>query len=912
MSSDFLNLFTERLREAGLVLHGGIQADGRLHRCGVEGKPKGQDGAYRIHLYAPASAWWQNWRTGESGTWTAKADKDLTDAERQALRQRIEEDKATRQAEQERRWAAAAKLARSVWEAAAPATDEHPYLVKKQVPPLGLRQSKDGRLIVPVLGGDGKVQSLQFIAGDGGKLFLSGGKTAGGFFPLPAKDGSKTEPLVIAEGYATAASVHLATGYACLVAFNAGNLEAVATMARAKYPKREIILAADNDVLTDGNPGVTKATAAAQAVGGKLAICPAHEGRATDFNDLHRWRSLEAVRAVVEAAQTASLPEPEEKLPAGFSIRTGGPMPGLWHTEVREGADPVETWVGGMLAVLGATRDEKGTAWGLLLEWPDADGTSHTWAMPKAMLAGRDSSAVIARLADEGWRFAAGQKARNLFYKFLAEYETRKRVLCVPSTGWHHGAFVFPDATIKNMSDVVGRVGRPYGDKDFQTSDKEKTCRTMSDGLGDERIVLQVQTAHNPFRTAGALDGWRESIGNRSRGNSRIMLALCASLAAVLLEPSGLESGGINWTGSSSTGKTTALVVGGSVWGRGASSGGYVQNWRATSNGLEGLAALHSDAALCLDEIGQAPGRTIQEAAYMLANGMGKGRAYQDGSAKAIRSWRCMVLSTGEKGLAEKIADEGGHVQAGQLVRLIDVPADAGAGMGIFEDLHGHESPQAFADALKRAAATDYGHAARAFISKVQEHRDEAQKDLAGFLDRGSENFCPADADGQVRRVARRFLLCAAAGEMAAEWGILPWGEGEAVQAVRTCFEAWLTLRGGIGAAEDTAIVEQVRLFLEQHGQSRFQDMDRPDAVCINRVGFRREGADGITVYYVLPESFKEVVKGHATDKAARVLRDIGILQPDGKRLKRWLPSLPGMGRQAGYVLSVGGEHEDS
>ena len=92
---------------------------------------------------------------------------------------------------------------------------------------------------------------------------------------------------MIAEGYATAASLHLATGYACLVAFNAGNLKAVAVMSREKYAKREIILCADNDTETQGNPGRKAASRAARAVGGKLAVCPAHEGRATDFNDLH-------------------------------------------------------------------------------------------------------------------------------------------------------------------------------------------------------------------------------------------------------------------------------------------------------------------------------------------------------------------------------------------------------------------------------------------------------------------------------------------------------------------------------------------------------------------------------------------------------------------------------------------------
>jgi putative DNA primase/helicase len=445
----------------------------------------------------------------------------------------------------------------------------------------------------------------------------------------------------------------------------------------------------------------------------------------------------------------------------------------------------------------------------------------------------------------------------------------------------------------------------------LKTSDKEKTCRTLSDGFDmsdGERIVLQVHTAHNPFRVEGKLEGWRSTIGEWSRGNSRLMLAVCASLAAPLLELSGQESGGFNWTGQSSTGKTTALVAAGSAWGKGSSSGGYVQNWRATSNGLEGLAALHSDAALCLDEIGQAPGRTIMEASYMLANGTGKARALADGSAKPIKSWRCMVLSTGEKGLAEKIVDEGGRVQAGQTVRLIDIPADAGAGLGLFEDLHGHADARAFADAIKEAAATHYGHAARVFIGAILEHRETAVAELQGFLAGGIPLRCPDTASGQVQRVARRFLLCAAAGEMAAEWGLLPWEKGEALQSVKACFEAWLALRGGAGAAEDTAIIEQVSLFLEQHGASRFQDVARPDAVCINRAGFRESDNAG-TVYYVLPESFKEICKGHPLDKAARVLRDAGVLQADGKRLKRWLPTLPGFGRQAGYILSSGQTH---
>ncbi|MEG2173367.1 MAG: AAA family ATPase [Desulfovibrionaceae bacterium] len=106
------------------------------------------------------------------------------------------------------------------------------------------------------------------------------------------------------EGYATAASIHLATGHAVLCAFNAGNLLPVAEAARALYPQRRLILCADNDVKADAtNVGLDAATAAAQAVNGLLAVPPAHEGKACDFNDLHQWRGFEAVLTCIEEAK---------------------------------------------------------------------------------------------------------------------------------------------------------------------------------------------------------------------------------------------------------------------------------------------------------------------------------------------------------------------------------------------------------------------------------------------------------------------------------------------------------------------------------------------------------------------------------------------------------------------------------
>jgi putative DNA primase/helicase len=294
-------------------------------------------------------------------------------------------------------------------------------------------------LIVPVRNSRGELAGLQFIRPDGTKKFLTGTALSGSFFPIGGKD--KESALVICEGVATGLSLHECLGLPVLAAFTAGNLSPVAKMARTRYPEREIILAADNDAETDGNPGVTKATAAAVAVGGSLAV-PRHEGRKCDWNDLHQKMgvgevSVQFMTHKKPEASAATGGDSKENLPSGFSIRSGGKPPGLWHTELKAEGEPVETWIGPPLHVLGATRDENNLSWGLLLQWHDQDGVAHTWAMPKALLVGKDNSAWLGRLADEGWSGAPGTHARKLLALYLTTYRTERRARCVDRTGWH-------------------------------------------------------------------------------------------------------------------------------------------------------------------------------------------------------------------------------------------------------------------------------------------------------------------------------------------------------------------------------------------------------------------------------------------------------------------------------------------
>jgi putative DNA primase/helicase len=241
-----------------------------------------------------------------------KPHTEMTPAERQASRERFKEREAQREAEEVAKHQAAAAEAERRWQDGRPCT-EHPYLSTKGVQAHGVRSDGAGGLLVPMRDAAGNLHSLQTIAADGDKRFLSGGRATGCYHAIGKPKGGA---LIVCEGYATGASIHEATGQAVAVAFNAGNLQAVALGLRAKYPALKITIAADDDHLTEGNPGTTKATAAAQAVGGCVAVPmfpPGRPDKATDFNDLHKLAGLDAVRACIEAAQAApsTWPEPQ-------------------------------------------------------------------------------------------------------------------------------------------------------------------------------------------------------------------------------------------------------------------------------------------------------------------------------------------------------------------------------------------------------------------------------------------------------------------------------------------------------------------------------------------------------------------------------------------------------------------------
>jgi putative DNA primase/helicase len=284
-------------REALQTVYGPLDwlplPDGAIHRFRVpDDKASTLNGWYVLYLDGIASGAFGSWKAGGTHTWSSREPADHRETEQ--VRQRIEQARRQREAEQHQRQLSAANLAQRWWRDARRADPDHPYLIAKGVRSYSLRQRND-ELLVPLYSG-GVLVNLQRIAPDGSKRFLFGGRIKGTYSPLGRITPGK--PLCICEGWATGATLHQDGGYTVACAMNAGNLKPVALALRAEYHTTEIILAGDDDRMTEGNPGRTAANAAAAACGA-LVTFPEWPADApdtlSDYNDLATWSKAHGI-----------------------------------------------------------------------------------------------------------------------------------------------------------------------------------------------------------------------------------------------------------------------------------------------------------------------------------------------------------------------------------------------------------------------------------------------------------------------------------------------------------------------------------------------------------------------------------------------------------------------------------------
>ena len=647
------------------------------------------------------------------------------------------------------------------------------------------------------------------------------------------------DPL-ICEGIEDALSLHQATGRPSIASFGLSNLGGVPVADGA-----HVIIVADND--ERGRNGAREA--AVRLIERGCAVSIALPDRdAKDANELLTTRGADALRALIEAAEPFAR-GPQFVSWGDFTMDETG----LWVTVTKgrgNNATISTERISSPFEVLGATRDPQGCGWGKCLRWSDGDGRVHERHITDSALHG-DPAALAASLANEG--LCIDRAHQRALASYLCQVRPAGRVTMVARPGWHciggHDVFVLPRETLG-----------PHA---------------------SETVILDAG-AHGPYEARGTLADWQKGVGALVAEHALGVLAVSAALAGPLLALAGIDGGGLNLFGPSSKGKTTILLAGASVWGRGGIPG-FMRAWRATANGA---AASATDTCIILDELGVVDAREAAAAIYALSNGSGKTRAARDGSAREAKSWRVVVLSSGELPIERKLAeDRGRRAMAGQTVRILDIPADRGAGFGAFDNAGPDGDAAKLSGAIKKAAATAYGTAGPEFVRRLISENVTADE-IRAFVDEFITDEVPQSADGQVVRAAERLALIAVAGELATALGVVPWPAKSAVEAVKWAFQQWVAGRGGTDPHEARQAIEQVRLLIQQHGDSRFEVVGGdPDAKpVLNRLGWRKGDGDQ-REWWVPSEVWRaDICSGLDPAVVAKALADRGMLRMPGGR----------------------------
>lgn len=267
---------------------------------------------------------------------------------------------------------------------------------------------------------------------------------------------------------------------------------------------------------------------------------------------------------------------------------------------------------------------------------------------------------------------------------------------------------------------------------------------------------------------------------------------------------------------------------------------------------------------------------------------------------------------------------------------MADIPADAGAGYGLFNELHDQASGAGLSAYLVKACEAHHGTAGRAWLAWLVDQVDTLRERTRAGIEELAADWIPEAASGQVQRVGRRFALVAVAGELAAEAGLTGWAPGEATRGVRATFDAWLAGRGGIGNAEERHMLRQVQRLLAERGAGNFawwhraaddrapnpterwgfrrlvDEQGKPiksDSDHMKEYGERMTPADGegtSVEYFVFDEVFRgRLSEGFDPSAMARLLLKRGHLVPESGRQMTRKERLPGVGPARVYKIKA-------
>ncbi|HIB6954201.1 TPA: DUF5710 domain-containing protein [Escherichia coli] len=307
-AGDPVTEFRQVLENAGLVLEKDPEMDGEIHRVPTRDDRRGsQSGAYKAYLDGRPSGWYRDYRSADNSptTWTFSRAENIDPLARLHLKASAQQNRDEKERKLQQQYNKQAGYARSYLNGLPQAT-AHEYLTRKGIRAApGVRLNNKNELVIPFSNGRGEIRSYQRIPVTGGKdaRILKGSEKSGNWFAFGTPENGR--PLLFAEGYATAASLHEATGLPVLMTIDADNMINVAKNARKIWTDSPFVFCADNDHQRKINKGVSSAKKAAASTHGEVIIPAFTEAEKaqglTDFNDLDASRGRDAFQHVMNA-----------------------------------------------------------------------------------------------------------------------------------------------------------------------------------------------------------------------------------------------------------------------------------------------------------------------------------------------------------------------------------------------------------------------------------------------------------------------------------------------------------------------------------------------------------------------------------------------------------------------------------
>ncbi|MFC1011006.1 DUF927 domain-containing protein [Pasteurella multocida] len=476
-----------------------------------------------------------------------------------------------------------------------------------------------------------------------------------------------------------------------------------------------------------------------------------------------------------------------------------------------------QKWICSPLKLIGNGKNEQGEYF-YIFQWQNADEEK---PRIEALNCGDFGTETAWRLLkNKGLKMTAKSLTQHLVEHFHSFSERVEKWTVTHCTGWHNGAYLLPNG------EIIGNSTTPI-------------------------IFKNKSASATGYDTSGTLESWQNEIAQYVNKNTSMMLGIATALSSPLLRLLNADSFGVHLFDSSSKGKTTTLNIANSIYGNPSL---IDLSWNMTPTALNNEASSRNDGFITLDELGQAKKiYEVENIAYSLFNEKGRGQGMKEGGNNELNRWKITALSTGEKDVEGFLKSKGIEINAGQLVRLLNVPLTEATHLHCFHNNKSH------ADHLNEATMKHYGIVGREWINYLSENKQtikEEYKRLNNIWQNRLQN-----AKSQVQRVASRFAILETALQLSKHLTL--WTEEDCREAIIKSFNDWLA-DYGTNDREETKIIEFFNGWLDENAESCFiQIPESTNTRTINKIlGYRILEIQGIENehFYIHPKAFNDVI----------------------------------------------------